>query len=84
VPASEAGTTQAAVLPQVMHGSVRVFGIGGLGAVGTFHNAQLGTYRAYATNGENTVVLGFGDRTVVVSPDAPDAFAAAVRAQWRA
>lgn len=60
-------------------GSVRTFGVGGLfGYFGWFRNATLGSYRAYATNEANTVVLEFADETVVITPDAPADFVEAV------
>jgi hypothetical protein len=69
------------ISPGATLGSVRTMGIGGLfGFVGHYHNAILGSYKAYATNDLNTVVLGFGDETIVVTPDDPAAFVAAVEA----
>lgn len=63
-------------------GSVRTFGVGGLfGYLGWFRNATLGSYRAYATNEANTVVLEFDGKTVVVTPDAPADFVEAVHRQ---
>ena len=69
------------ISPGATLGSVRTMGIGGLfGFVGHYHNAILGSYKAYATNDLNTVVLGFGDETIVVTPDDPAAFVEAVEA----
>ena len=66
--------------PGAMTGSVRTLGIGGVfGFAGRFRNASLGAYRAYATDGARTVVLDFGDTTVVVTPDRPAAFVEALR-----
>ena len=71
----------AEVSPGATVGSVRAMGIGGLfGFVGHFHNAVLGSYKAYATNALNTVVLEIGGDTIVVTPDAPHDFVEAVRA----
>lgn len=69
--------------PGVTRGSLRVFGIGGLfGWIGLFRNSLLGRYRAYLTDPDRTVVLTFADGLpVVVSPDDPEAFVAAVR-EW--
>ena len=68
--------------PGAMMGSLRMWGIGGLfGFVGYFRNAALGTYRAYATDEANTVVLDFGGAIVVVTPEAPLEFIAAIEAQ---
>lgn len=73
--------TSAGVNPGATLGSLRTMGIGGLfGFVGRYYNEILGSYRAYATNEFNTVVLMFGDETIVVTPDDPQAFVAAVRA----
>ena len=69
------------VNPGATMGSIRTMGIGGLfGFVGYFHNEILGTYKAYATNELNTVVLDFGGEKIVVTPDEPDEFAQAVEA----
>ncbi len=60
---------------------MRTMGIGGLfGFVGHYHNAVLGSYKAYATNDLNTVVLVFEEETIVVTPDDPAGFVAAVEA----
>jgi len=65
--------------PGATIGSVRTFGVGGLfGYFGWFRNATLGSYRAYATNEEHTVVLELADETIVITPDAPDDFVEAV------
>ena len=72
------------VSPGAMQGSVRTWGIGGLfSSVGYFRNAVLGSYRAYATNEANTVVLDFEGDTIVVTPDSPLEFVAAIEAQRR-
>ena len=73
--------SKAEVSPGVTMGSARTMGIGGLlGFVGYFRNEILGSYKAYATNEFNTVVLVFGNETIVVTPDDPEAFVEAVRA----
>ena len=73
--------SKAEVSPGATMGSVRTMGIGGLlGFVGHFHNEILGSYKAYATNEFNTVVLVFGNETIVVTPDDPEAFVEAVKA----
>jgi hypothetical protein len=67
-----AGLTSVEYSPGVTIGSARTMGIGGLfGFVGHFHNAVLGSYRAYATHEDNTVVLDFAGDKIVVTPDAP-------------
>ncbi len=68
--------------PGVMNGSIRTFGNGGLfGFTGWYRNSTLGSYRAYATTGENAVVLHTDDGPVVVTPDDPAAFVEAVEAE---
>ena len=67
-------------IPQVMQNSIRLLGNGGLFSfTGWFRNAQLGTYRAYVTDLQRVVVLHFDKRRVVVSPEDPARFVAAVR-----
>jgi len=76
-----ANLTSAEVSPGATVGSVRALGIGGLfGFVGHFRNAVLGSYKAYATNELNTVVLGFSGEKIVVTPDDPLQFVDAVQA----
>lgn len=76
-----AGLSSAKVSPGVTMGSIRTMGIGGLfGFVGHYHNAVLGSYKAYATNELSTVVLTFEGETIVVTPDDPTGFVAAVEA----
>ena len=66
--------------PNAMRGSLRLLGSGGLfGFFGVFRNRPLGVYRAYATDPQRAVVLKLSGRTVVVTPDDPDAFVAEVR-----
>lgn len=73
--------TSADYSPGVTLGSVRTFGIGGLfGFVGHFRNAVLGPYRAYATDPANAVVLRLGHDVVVVTPERPAEFVAAIEA----
>ena len=58
-----------------MDGSIRTFGNGGLFSFsGRYRNKTLGSYRAFVTDMNNTVVLKFPERTVVVSPESPEAF----------
>jgi hypothetical protein len=55
--------------------SIRTFGIGGFfGYIGWFRNETLGSYQAYVTRRQNSVVLRFTNRTIVISPDDPAAF----------
>jgi hypothetical protein len=76
-----AALVSAKVSPGATIGSVRAMGIGGLfGFVGHFHNAVLGSYKAYATSELNTVVLEIAGETIVVTPDDPHEFVGAVQA----
>lgn len=73
--------TSVEVSPGATMGSIRTMGIGGLfGFVGHYRNEILGTYKAYATNEFNTVVLDFDGEKIVVTPDKPEEFAEAVEA----
>ncbi len=68
--------------PHATMGSIRVMGVGGLfGFIGSFRNELLGMYRAYATDSTNTVVLDFGGSKVVVTPDNPAEFVAALESR---
>ena len=68
--------------PTAMSGSLRIAGNGGLFSfTGWFWSRRLGRYRAFVTDPARSVVLKFSDRTVVVSPDVPEEFVAALRAE---
>lgn len=70
-----AGLRSAEFKPEVMRRSLRLFGNGGLFAFsGWFRNRELGTYRAWVTDPQRTVVLIFPARTWVISPSAPAEF----------
>jgi hypothetical protein len=61
--------------PDAMSGSIRTFGNGGLFSfTGFYQNETLGSYQAFVTDPNRTVVLHFSTRTVVVSPSAPEDF----------
>lgn len=76
-----AGLSSAEVRIRATAGSVRTMGIGGLFSfAGYFYSSSLGSYRAYATNELNTVVLVLNGKTIVVTPDDPVAFVDAVEA----
>ncbi len=65
--------------PYAMARSLRLFGNGGLFCVcGRFRNRELGHYRAFVTDPNNAVVLRFADKTIVISPDRPEEFTAAL------
>ncbi len=62
-------------LPGAMRGSIRTFGNGGFFSVtGLFWSRPLGSYRAFVTDLQRTVVLRFPGRTVVLSPESPEDF----------
>lgn len=68
------------VNPHAMMGSIRLFGNGGIFCfIGHYRNAVIGRYRAYVTDPANAVVLEFGARKIVVSPDDPQAFVETLR-----
>jgi hypothetical protein len=61
--------------PKAMERSIRTFGNGGLFCFsGSFRNKQLGSYRAYATDPGQSVVLTFPDKKIVVTPDRVEEF----------
>ena len=69
------GLESAKFEPEVMRGSLRTFGNGGLFSIsGFFRNKALGAYRAFVTDQHQTVVLHYSGRTVVVSPSSPEEF----------
>jgi len=66
--------------PNAMSSSIRLFGNGGMFSfTGVFWNRTLGRYRAYVTDLQRTVVLKMADRTIVISPEAPDRFVEELR-----
>jgi hypothetical protein len=61
--------------PRVMRWGIRTFGNGGVFSIsGWFYGRRLGAYRAFVMDPRRTVVLEFSSRTVVISPDNPEAF----------
>jgi hypothetical protein len=74
------GLVSAEADPGAMDASIRTFGNGGMFCIaGAFHNKKLGSYRAFATDPKRAVVLRFPERTVVVTPDNPEAFVVQVK-----
>lgn len=62
-------------VPKAMKGSLRTCGNGGgFSFTGWYWSKSLGSYRAFVTDLDRTVVLRFEKRMVVVSPDAPEEF----------
>ena len=75
------GLQSAEVMPEVMRGSLRLCGNGGLFSItGWYRNRTLGNYRAFVTDFKRTVVLRFPARTIVVSPENPERFVAEISA----
>lgn len=67
--------------PQATKGSIRVFGNGGLYSfTGYYRNREIGTYRAFITDWNKSVILHLGDRAVVLSPADPTTFLQELRA----
>ena len=65
----------ASVEPEAMRGSLKTWGNGGgFSFTGSFYNPRLRFYRAFVNDLHRTVVLRYDGRTIVVSPEAPDAF----------
>ena len=63
-------------------GSIRLVGNGGLFSyTGRYRNRALGPYQAWVNDMNRTVVLRFAERTLVVSPADPEAFAQEIRRQ---
>jgi len=70
-----AGLDSAQADPAAMRGSIRVFGNGGFFSFsGWFRNRRLGAYRAWVTDPRHAVVLRYGTRVRVVSPEPPEEF----------
>ena len=69
-------------LPEGFGGALRLCGNGGLYSfTGWYHQRSIGRFRALATRTTAAVLLRFGNRApIVVTPDDPPGFVAAVRA----
>lgn len=64
--------------------SVRVFGNGGFFSfTGWYWSPALRTYRAFVTDPARAVILRFPTRTIVLSPEDPDAFVAELGPLWK-
>jgi hypothetical protein len=80
-----AGLKTAEVVPNAMRGSIRTCGNGGgFSITGWYWSRRLGAYRAYVTDLNRTVVLGFSKRKVVISPEDPEDFVAALNERLEA
>jgi hypothetical protein len=65
--------------PEALRGSLRLFASGGLfGFFGIFWSRRLGMFRAYCTAPKRSVLLKLRQRTVVISPENPEAFVVAL------
>lgn len=65
--------------PHALRGSVRLWGAAGfMAALGWYYNKRLGRFRAWVTDPARCVVLEFPGRTLVISPDRPEAFVRAL------
>ena len=72
---SRTGLKSATVMPKAMRHALRTCGNGGaFSFTGWFWNTHLGSFSAYVTDLERTVVLRFEKRTVVVSPGETEDF----------
>jgi len=76
-------TSVTSVEPVGLKGVIRTCGAGGFfGSWGWFYCRALGSFRAYVTRGDRTVLVRLaGKKPVVLSPDAPEGFIQAVQAQ---
>lgn len=71
--------------PLALGGSLRTWGNGGLYSfTGHYWNNQFGYFRAYVTDLNRTVVVTLKSRTVVLSPDDPEAFARIISSRLHA
>jgi hypothetical protein len=75
-----AGLERVEFVPNVLTGARKSWGNDGAGAItGDFRSEALGKFEVLATHPGRTVVLGWPDRRLVVSPEQPEKFAEAVR-----
>jgi len=73
------GLQSATFAPKAMSKSIRTCGNGGLFSfTGFYWNKTLRSYRAFVTDLQRTVVLRYDRRTIVVSPENPEAFVRAL------
>ncbi len=78
------GLRRVSYTPEVMTGSWRLCGNGGLFAFsGLFRNKVLGNYRAFVTDLHETVVLQYDHRTIVLSPTPAADFVRAIESILR-
>ena len=75
-----ASLSDALIDPKAAYGSIKLCGNGGLYCFcGWFWNRRFGTYRVFATNFANTVVLTIAGKTILVTPDDPTGFVKAIK-----
>ena len=71
--------TAARIEGNPFHGAIRRGGVGGVWSFyGRFSSPQLGEFHAYVSDPQRAVVIQFTDQVVLVSPEEPDAFLAAL------
>lgn len=76
------GLRDVTVDPEAMRGSIRTCGNGGFFSfTGRYYNKRLGKYRMFATDLKRAVILDYGDRRMVMTPEDPPVFARCVREQ---
>jgi hypothetical protein len=74
------GLKEAFSEPRAAAGSIRVFGNGGMFVfAGLYWNRKLGRFRMLVTDLNRTVVLKLPNVTLVISPENPEAFLAALK-----
>lgn len=80
-----AGLKSVEVVPGAMRGSIRTCGNGGgFSITGWYWSKRLGSYRAFVTDLNRTVVLVFAKRKIVISPEDPEEFVAALNGRLAA
>ncbi len=73
------GLLGAEVAPHAMRGSIRTCGNGGAYSfTGWYWCRRIGVYRAFVNDLNRTVILRFRKRTILVSPENPEEFVAAL------
>ncbi len=69
--------------PQAMDKSIRTFGNGGMFSFsGYYRNKKLGSYRAFVTNPQLSIILKFSNRTILITPNNPVDFTNTIK-QYR-
>ncbi len=67
------------VKPYALRGSIRLMANGGVWSyLGRFSSNELGRFSSYVSDPEKTVIISLADNTIVVSPQDPTGFVAAL------